>query len=260
MKISFMSFLFPQADHRELIAMALKHDYDGIEFRAEAKHGHGVELEASDAAVRTVRADMADAGLETSCLATSVRFGEIDGAAREALLERCQRLLDLAARVGAPCMRIFGDPLPPPALGRRAQAYAIQAEYMARAAEMAEPTGVRLVLETHSVFRAYDAGELLYRTGYPPALWINWHLEHCLNHGEDVDEAYRHVKGRVAHAHFSFTSGYEGGIERQIALLADEGFPGHFSVEIMPKEGLDGEAHVAEHSQRWHAIVAQQVA
>lgn len=257
MKLSFMSFLFPQADHRELIAMALKHGYDGIEFRAEAKHGHGVELEASAESLRAVRSAMADAGLETCCLATSVRWGGLEPLARDQVDNQCRRLIDLAARVGAPCMRVFGDPLPPPALGQRASAYAMLADHLGRAAEFAEQADVRLVLETHSVFRAYDAGELLYRTGYPPALWINWHLEHCLNYGEDVDEAYRHVKGRVAHAHFSFTSGFEGGIERQVALLAAERFPGHFSVEIMPKEGMDGEALVAEHARRWRAIEAQ---
>jgi len=256
-KLSFMSFLFPQFGYQDLIGMALKYGYQGLEFRAEAQHGHGVELEASAETVRAVRNAMADAGLETSCLATSVRFGEQDRPARDAMLERCQRLLDLAGRVGAPCMRFFGDPLPAPATGRRAEAYALQAEYMARAAELAEAVDVKLVLETHANFRAYDAGEMLYRTGYPRALFINWHLEHCLNHGEDVDEAYRHVKGRVAHAHFNFISGYEGGIERQAALLAAEGFQGYFSVEIMPKEGESGEEFVAQHAARWRALREQ---
>lgn len=254
MKLSFMSFLFPQASATELIGMALKYGYHGIEFRAEAQHGHGVELDAPPAQIEAVRRALADAGLSASCLATSVRYGGLDAPARAAMSERCARLLDLAARLGAPCVRVFGDPLPPPASARRAEAYSILAEHLGRNAEQADQAGVRLVLETHANFRAFDAGEVLYRTGYPRALWINWHLEHCLNHGEDVDEAYRHVKGRVAHAHFMFTESYAGAIDRQVALLADEGFTGHFSVEIMPHPGMDGEALIAEHARRWLAL------
>ena len=121
MKLSFMSFLFPQASASELVAMALKHGYHGVEFRAEAKHGHGVELDAPPACIQEVRRALADAGLSASCLATSVRYGGLDRSAREAMSERCTRLLDLATRLGAPCVRVFGDPLPPPASGRRAE-------------------------------------------------------------------------------------------------------------------------------------------
>jgi len=245
MKLAFMSFLYPRASWRELIDHAVRLGYDGIEYRAEAGHGHGVEVDTPPAGVAEVRRAMADAGLETACLATSVRFCEEEPGARDANLERLQALIDLAARIGAPTLRLFGDPLPNEGGGARARNYEAQATYLVRASEHAAQAGIRLCIETHSNFRAYDAGEVLYRAGYPSALWVNWHLAHCIKHGEDVDEAYRHVKGRVGHVHFYLRDGH---MDRQFDLLRAEGYGGFFSVEIMPKEGLRSDELLREHA------------
>ncbi len=252
MKLSFMTFLFPKLGYDDLIAMAVKYGYQGIEWRAEAGHNHGVELESSPEKIRQIRARMADAGLETSCLATSAAFSRGDRSARESQLERLGRFVDLAVAVGAPCIRIFADPVPNVGRGARAEHYAIQAEYIARGCEVADAASVKLALETHSSCRAYDVGELLFRTGYPPAFWVNWHLAHCLKHGEGVDEAYRHVKGRVIHAHTGLGSVH---VDRQAELLAIEGFKGYFSVEMMPKEGESGEKKIAEQAAEWKAML-----
>ena len=254
MKLSIMTFLYPRLDCQALIGKARTFDYQGIEFRAEAQHAHGVELESSPAQIKAIRQALADAGLATSCLATSVKFASPDKAEREQNLARLGRFIELAAAVGAPCLRFFADPIPNGGRGKRAESYAFQAEYIARACEPARQAGVKLCLETHSVCRAVDVGELLFRTGYPPALWINWHLEHCLLHGEDVDEAYRQVKGRVTHAHFSLSPH----IARQMELLAAEGFTGYFSLEMMPKESEEAvDRLVAEQSAGWWTLQRQ---
>ncbi len=250
MKLSFMTFLYPQFSHEAVLAKAQQFGYHGIEWRAEAKHQHGVELDVPAAEIRAIRARVAAAGLETSCLATSIRFCSPDKADREANLARLARYVDLAAEIGAPCIRFFADPLPNLGRGARAESYRVQADYMRQAAERAAPTGVRLCLETHSVFRAFDAGETLFQAGYPSALWINWHLEHCILHGEDVDEAYRHVKGRVTHAHFSMSPH----VERQMELLAAEGFTGHFSLEVMAENEAVADQTMAAQAAGWKAV------
>ncbi len=251
MKLSFMTFLYPQLEYKSLIEKAKKFNYHGIEFRAEANHNHGVELDSASVIIKEVRQAMTDAGLETSCLATSIKFASADKADRDSNFERLYRFIGLASAVGAPCIRFFADPIPNGGRGKRAESYTFQSEYISCACESAEQAKIKLCLETHSVFRAYDAGELLFRTGYPSAFWINWHLEHCLLHGEDVDEAYRHVKGRVAHAHFSMSPH----IERQIELLAIENFNGFFSLEMMPNESEEVvDRIVSDQSKSWWEI------
>jgi sugar phosphate isomerase/epimerase len=152
---------------------------------------------------------------------------------------------------------VFGDPLPSGGRGARARSYEAQAKYLACGAEKAAASGVRLVLETHSNFRAFDTGEVLFRAGYPKGLWVNWHLGHCLRHGEDVDEAYRHVKGRVGHCHFSLTEDAvsSDAIRRQLELLGDDGFDEFFSVEVIDPD--DGEAVLAHHAAAWRELTAE---
>lgn len=250
MKLSFMTFLYPKLRYDAVIGKALQFGYQGIEWRAEAEHLHGVELESSAEELATIRKAVADAGLETSCLATSIKFCSPDKAERDQQLERLYRFVDLAAAIGAPCIRFFADPIPNTGRGARAESYQYQSEYMAMAAERSGQSGVRLCLETHSVFRAVDAGEVMFRAAYPRALWINWHLEHCLIHGEDVDEAYRYVKGRVTHAHFQMLPQ----VPRQMELLWDEGFTGYFSLEIMPPTEEESDAKMATEAAEWKAV------
>ena len=245
-----MTFLYPKLRYDAVIGKALTFGYQGIEWRAEAEHLHGVELEASAEEIAAIRRAVADAGLETSCLATSIKFCSPDKAERDAQLERLYRFIDLAGAIGAPCLRFFADPIPNTGRGAREESYRTQAEYMATAAVRAAEGGVRLCLETHSVFRAVDAGEVLFRAAYPPALWINWHLEHCLIHGEDVDEAYRHVKGRITHAHYRMLPQ----VERQMELLWDEGFTGYFSLEIMPEGEEASDIEMAKEAAAWKAV------
>jgi hypothetical protein len=93
--------------------------------------------------------------------------------------------------------------------------------------------------------------------GYPPAFRVNWHLAHCLNGGEDTDTAYRYVKGRVVHAHFSLPDDPETmkALERQFELLLFDGFAGTFSVEIIKKG--DNTGQLIEHAEWWKQMKAK---
>lgn len=257
MKLAFMSSVCPQMTLPDLIAAGQEHGYEGIEFRPEWVHGHGIELEATPAQRREAAKVLAESPLRPCCLSPGVRFCRDEPGDRDVQLVRLGQYVDLAAEVGIPLLRVFGDPVPNVGSGRRTANCQAQAEYLARAAERAQSAGVRLALETHGNFRAADAGEVLYRAGYPPGLWINWHLGHCIRHGEDVDEAYRHVKGRVAHVHFSLQEEKiePAHSERQVELLAAEGYTGFFSVEVInPPDTRDV---LARHAAAWRRLLAQ---
>jgi sugar phosphate isomerase/epimerase len=257
MKLAFMSSVCPKMTLPELLAAGEAHGYEGLEFRPEWGHGHGVELAATPAQRKEAARVLAGGGLEACCISPGVKFCSPEPAERDAQLALLRQYIDLAAEVGIGRIRVFGDPLPNGGAGQRAANYQQQAECLARGAELTAAAGVRLVLETHGNFRATDAGEVLFRAGYPAGLWVNWHLGHCIRHGEDVDEAYRHVKGRVDHCHFSL--GEEktelAHVERQAALLADEGFGGFFSVEVIHPE--KPEEVLAGHAAGWKELKAK---
>ncbi len=184
-----------------------------------------------------------------------MKFCHAEQAKRDEELAKLTQYIDLAAQIGILHIRVFGDPIPNQGGGARQQNYEVQAHYLARAAERAASAGVQLVLETHMNFRAADADEVLFLAGYPAELWVNWHLGHCLRHGEDVDEAYRHIKGRIGHVHWNIAEEQVElvHLQRQAQLLADEGFDGYWSVEVInPAEPVKV---LAEHAAGWKELV-----
>jgi sugar phosphate isomerase/epimerase len=242
MKLGFMSSVCPDQTLAELIETGKTYGYAGIEFRPEWDHAHGIELDASSSERKAAAKILSESPLAGVALSPGTRFNQADKAERDAELEKLYRYIDLAAEVGIPYMRVFGDPLPMTGNGARARQYEVLADYYGRAAERAGAAGVTLAIETHMNFRGVDAGEVMFRAAYPPALRVNWHLGHCLRHGEAVDEAYRHVKGRVVHVHFSLSDDEvrNQAQERQVALLRDDGYEGYFSIEVInPDDPID---------------------
>jgi sugar phosphate isomerase/epimerase len=253
MKLGFISSMAQDKTVPQLIDMAKTHGYQAIEFRPEWKQAHGVELSMTKNQRKETRSRFADNGIGISAISPGVTFPNDD---RDQQLETMFRYIDLAVDLNAHCIRFFAMPLPDdPA--QRHESHKVQAEYQARAAEKAWEAGVLLALETHVNSYGKDAGEMMYLAGYPPAFRVNWHLAHCLKGGEDTDTAYRYVKGRVVHAHFSFPDDPETmkALERQFELLLYDGFAGTFSVEIIKKG--DNTDLLIEHAQKWKQMKAK---
>lgn len=254
MRLAFMSSVCPKMTLAELLDVGRKCGYEGIEFRPEWGHGHGVELTATADQRKEIARQLADGGLVPCCIAPGVKFCHEEQVKRDEDRTKLHQYIDLAGEIGILHIRVFGDPLPNGGGGVRQQNYKIQAEYLAEAAERAAHAGVQLVLETHMNFRAADAAEVLYLAGYPAELWVNWHLGHCLRHGEDVDEAYRHVKGRVGHVHWNVAEEKveRAHLHRQFELLAAEGYDGYCSVEVInPSDSIKV---LEEHAGVWQEL------
>ncbi|MGM0378043.1 MAG: sugar phosphate isomerase/epimerase family protein [Bacteroidota bacterium] len=253
MKLGFMSSMAQDKTVPELIEMAKKYGYQSIEFRPEWKHAHGIELSMTKSQRKEARNHFTDSGIEISAISPGVKFLRDD---RDKQLEKMFQYIDLAADLSAPYIRFFADKLPEDPAERH-ESHKVQAEYQARAAAKAWDGGVTLALETHGNSIGVDTGEMMFLAGHPPAFRVNWHLSHCLRNGEDTDTAYRHIKGRVVHVHWSIPDDdiKMKAIERQFELLLYDGFSGSFSVEII-KEG-DNTDRLIEHASKWKQMKAK---
>ncbi len=250
MKLGFMSSMAQDKTVPELIEMARKYGYQSLEFRPEWKHAHGIELSMTKSQRKEARKRFADSGIEISAISPGVKFLRDD---RDKQLEKMFQYIDLAADLGAPYIRFFADKLPEDPAERR-ESHKVQAEYQARASAKAWDAGVTLALETHGNSIGVDTGEMMFLAGHPPAFRVNWHLSHCLRNREDADTAYRHIKGRVVHVHWSIPEDPNAmmAIERQFELLLYDGFSGTFSIEII-KEG-DNTDKLIEHASKWNQL------
>jgi sugar phosphate isomerase/epimerase len=151
MKLSFSTLACPDWTMPQVIAMASDAGYDGIELRFVEGEDSLWKLPVfQGAALASTRRMLDGQGLEISCLDTSCRFDSPDAADREHWAEEGEKMSDLAAELGAPGLRVFGDTIRPGA--NRQSTGAWIADSIRRLAENAAPKGVEVWLETHGDF------------------------------------------------------------------------------------------------------------
>ncbi|NLV74853.1 MAG: sugar phosphate isomerase/epimerase [Chloroflexi bacterium] len=260
-KISFMTFACPDYSFDQVVDLAVRHSYQGIEFRTDSGHAHGVEVSA-DAATRVqMRHKMADAGIEACCLATSLQF------VNEQAVEQAPALIDLAAELLIPGLRVFCGPLPEGVSLKDAIKRA--AANIAKVADRAQAAGVQLWLETHdSVSLAVDAGQIV-RLADHPAVAINWDNMHPYRNGESLETTWEAISPYIQHTHFHdsvnepgapiITPFGQGGlpVQKMFDLLQSVHYIGYYSGEWFGEQmGADADTSLAAHRDGLLALEA----
>jgi sugar phosphate isomerase/epimerase len=240
MKYAFMSFSCPRLSLAEMLALAARLGYDGIEPRLRSGHSHGIETTMDSAARRAARQQSDDSGIRLACLATGLTFA--DPAKAAASVEEARRCIALAADVGCDRLRVFGGPLP--AGLTREQAIDEVATSLSSLADEAGAAGVALCLETHDDWTdPAHVAQVMRRVGHP-AIAVNWDIMHPARQSKvSMDDAFDALRPWIRHVHFhdgmDEASGLvlkpvgEGVIDhrRAVELLQLEGYTGYLSGE-----------------------------
>ena len=235
MKYSFMSFSCPDLDLAEMLALAARLGYDGVEPRVAAKHKHLIELEASAADRAAAKATVAASGVPLSCLATSCRYADPETTGEH--VEATHAYIDLAADLGAPCIRVFGG-----AIGGgldRDQAIVLVADSLASVADHAAERGVVVCMETHDDWcDPTHVAAVVGRVDHPN-IAVNWDVMHPVRTaGYAMADAHPPIARWVRHVHF-----HDGArVDDQVNLVPiGEGFIDHrTAVKILLGVGYDG--------------------
>jgi sugar phosphate isomerase/epimerase len=151
MKVSFSTLACPDWTMPQIIAIAVSEGYDGIELRFVQGEDSLWKLPVFSGKVlaSTTRA-LGDCALTISCLDTSCRFHSPDRAERGRWVAEGKRMADLAAELGAPGLRVFGDTIQPGA--DRACTQRWIAESIRELAEFTAARGVEIWIENHGDF------------------------------------------------------------------------------------------------------------
>src|SRR5579885_1490750 len=109
-KISFSTLGCPDWKLPQIVKMAVSAGYDGIELRFVEGEASIWKLAAfQHGGLHETRSRLTDAGLAVSCVDTSCRFDSPDANERERWIEEGVRMAEVAAELGAPGIRVFGD-------------------------------------------------------------------------------------------------------------------------------------------------------
>ena len=193
-----MSFSTPDLDLPGMVAVAARYGYAGIEPRLEAHHAHGVEIKAPPDRRREIRQLIDDSPIAFACLATSCRY--VAHTVNQEAVEATLRCIDLAADVGAPCIRVFGGRLTD-GLARE-EAIEVLAESLSLTAGHAGERGITVCLETHDDWCDPQHVAKVLRQVNHDAIAVNWDIMHPVRQGHaTVDKAFRVLQPWIRHVH-----------------------------------------------------------
>jgi len=207
LQISFSTLACPDWTFEQIAGNAGSYGYDGVEIRMiECQTDLLARPEFSESAL-DVNISMLDVlGLKVCGLSSSVRFDHLDRETREEELAIGKLYIDLAARLGARFVRVFGDVLPaenePAARHEVVRNIAGGLDALGQYAEM-HGGAVDVLIETHGDFT--DSRLMLellvhVRNSCVGVLWDTHHPWRF--HGEPVAETYQRLKPWIRHTHW----------------------------------------------------------
>jgi sugar phosphate isomerase/epimerase len=219
----------------ELIALLQACRLDGVEFRCEANQRHGVELEAPPQERRRIKALLDEAGLQVASLSTSQRFESPDPTARQKVIERVKRYIDLAADLGATGVRTFGNDFP--AGVPRLDVVRYVGESLRICGEHAQGSGVNVLLEMHGEFYYWEYALGAVQIADHPQVAINFNCDPRDLVDDSVATTFQAVQAHVRHVHLHELEDGVFPYVELFGLLKRLGYAGWLSLEEGYHEG-----------------------
>lgn len=240
MNYAFMSFSAPRLALAELLGLATRFGYAGVEPRLGSNHAHGIEVDSTPRERREIRDRVAQSGVALCCLATSCTYA--DPATAPKWITETRRCIALAADVGAPCLRVFGGAIPPDL--PRAAAIEQVTDALRSVAADAERHGVVLCLETHDDWTDPSHVADVVRRVDHPAVGVTWDYMHTTRTARrTVDQAFSVLRPWIKHVHFHDGADHADRLvflpigagdydnRRMVELLLGAGYDGYLSGE-----------------------------
>jgi len=233
MKYAFMSFATPDATLAEMLNMAKRWNYDGIEPRISSGHAHGVELAKTADERAAILRQAQDADVEIACVATDCRFA--DPKTADANVDVALRCIDLAAELDSDRIRVFGGQIGD-GVGRE-DAIALVANSLRSVADHAQARGVTVCIETHDDWcDPTHVADVLRRVGHPN-VGANWDVEHPVRtNAATIDESFDRLRPWVKHLHV-----HDGDSEtRQLVPIGTGAYDHRRVIELLLADEYDG--------------------
>jgi sugar phosphate isomerase/epimerase len=220
MKLAFSTLGCSDWDLDGVICAARKFGYEGVELRALAG---SLDLlsrpEFSAPQLTSTRTRFEEAEIEICCVDTSCAFHSPDASERANQVEIALAHAELAAKLGAPLIRVFPDKIQPGA--QREQTRDWIAECVHAVAERM-PDDVDVALETHGDFaRAEAAAEIATLANHSKVKLI-WDVANSVAAGDTIEEAGRVVQPYLVHIHLRDAKPVAGS-EHWLPVLAGQG-------------------------------------
>jgi sugar phosphate isomerase/epimerase len=249
MKLAFSTLGCPKWTLQQIVENAAVMGFHGVDLRGVQDQIDVTGLPAFTTHLASTKQLFADNGVEIAGVYSSAHLAVVDKEKKQLQFDETRRNLELAAKVGAPIVRVFG--------GRIPDGYTVEtiipyiAENLRQLGNEAQAVGVKLVLETHDAWT--DSGivrRLLEETNHP-YVKVLWDLHHPYRMtGEPIETAFENLKAYTERIHVKDSKLNADGTYTYCLQGAGD-VPLKKGLDLLREYGYDGYATL-EWEQRWH--------
>jgi sugar phosphate isomerase/epimerase len=252
--IAFSTLGCPKWEWKVILEQAAQLGYAGIELRGiQGEMDLTKRPEFSDARLNQSLKDLEALDLRITDLGSSARLHEFEPAKRAAQLDEAKRFIDLAHRLKAPYVRVFGDKFVEDQ-PRRATMDRIIAGLRELGAH-AQGSGVTVLLESHGDFTDAHTLRTIIQSVYPNA-GLLWDAHHTVVAGkEDPAHTFKIVGLFVRHTHLKDSKpDAKGGV--RYVLTGTGTVPVRETVRVLVAGGYRG-YYCFEWEKAWHPEIEE---
>ena len=223
------------SDLDECIQLAHAGGCAGIEFRINdldsdsPGHRHGIRIDMPADERQRVRRRMEDEYLEVVQICTGFRFESPDEKVRMAQIEGARQAVDLAADLGSPFVRVFGNIIPDGVLAQDCVRWVGDA--LGQIASHAQAKNVTVLLEMHGQFNYWRYALDALSRANNDNVGLLYNCDPRDLKGGSVRSVYERVAKHIRHVHLhNFESDFP--YQELFGLLERDRYTGYVSAEI----------------------------
>jgi len=241
--IAFSTLGCPKWDWLTILDAAAANNFAALELRGlQGTLDLTTRPEFGPARIEQSKRELAARRLRVVCLGSSARMHEMERDKREAQLDEGRRFIDLAQKLGAPYVRVFGDKyvegVP------RAAMIEHVASGLRLLGDYARPRRVTVLIESHGDFTDSRSLAQILRQARSPGVALLWDAHHTYAAArEEPEHTFRQLASYIRHTHlkdsrpdgagrrYVLTGEGDVPVERQVRVLARGGYRGFYSFE-----------------------------
>jgi sugar phosphate isomerase/epimerase len=252
--ISFSTLGCPKWPWRRVLDQASQMGYSAIELRGIEMQMDLTQLpEFTGTRLGDSVKDLEALGLKISDLGASARMHESDPKVRAAQMDEGKRFVDLAQRLHAPYVRVFGDKIPAGESKRDVMARVM--EGLRTLGEHAKGSGVGILIESHGDFTDSPTLLELLKGAAMDNVALVWDAHHTFVAGKEQPAAtFAALSRYVRHTHLKDSK--PEGAEVRYVLTGTGTVPVRETVRVLAGAGYKG-YYGFEWEKGWHPEIEE---
>ncbi len=243
--IGFSTLGCPAWDWHKILDFAQQNGFAAVELRGlQGNMDLPSRPEFVPERIAESKKEVTDRGLRISCVDSSANMHDTDAETHQQQIAEARRFIDLASRLDAPYIRVFGNKI----VGERALAIKNIAKSIRSLGDYSGPKGVTVLIESHGDFTDSPTLRAILEEADSPHVALLWDAHHTFVSGKEdpaftvgqlgkyirhthLKDSVRKGTGKDDDVQYVLTGRGQVPVKRQVEALVKIGYKGYYSFE-----------------------------